>query len=384
MAPGFSVSPGRAVVVLGEGLPDTGGSGANQANLSLGLAARGYAVAFASRWPVPAGGARVTALRAAGVSVLAMPDNVSNAVRYATRAMAPMDRAKYHHRRAQVLDALLTRSVRRWARGHGPIVVHIFGRETTQSLAAVKALGFPIVFSELGQLMNLGMNEVDVRAQPLGVDRYTADSTKAAALLGEVEGVAVPFVPSVGGFSWKPTPAREVAEEFGMLSRLDEVKRVHIAVAAFGAFDRGRLTIYGEGPEVGRVRAAIADGQLGGRVRLGGVVGPADVACVLDGLDVLVLTSDDSEGTPVAALEAMSRARPVIATRAGGLPDLIEDGVTGLFFDGSPSDLSAKMEEITRPGVARQMGEAARAAWADRYSADIAINAFEAIYDSLA
>jgi glycosyltransferase involved in cell wall biosynthesis len=231
--------------------------------------------------------------------------------------------------------------------------------------------------------LNLGITEDDIRAQRLAVEGYTADSTKAAALLSEVEGVPVPFVPSLGGFAHKSSSARNVAEHFGTMSRLDPVKRVHIAVAAFQHFTDGSLTIYGDGSEMDVVRASIHELGLGDRVRLGGVVAPVDVPAALDDLDVLLLPSADSEGTPVAVLESMSRARSVIATRVGGLPDIIEDGISGLFFDGSPSQLSEKLKVVTQPGVARQLGDAARTAWTERFSPDRVVEQFEALYDSL-
>jgi glycosyltransferase involved in cell wall biosynthesis len=371
------------VVVVGEGLPDIGGSGANQADLAVRLAGRGHPVAFASRWPVPADGSRIQALRAAGVDLLVPDPRIFKAMALGARAASLGSLPRSHRVRAVLLDQHLKLAVRRWARGRRDVVVHVIGRETAQPLPALKQLGFPIVFSELGQLLNLGISEAEVRARPLRVAAYTADSSKAARLLSDVEGAPVPFVPSVGGFSDEPGPPRDVARHFGTISRLDPVKRVHVAVAAFAVFEAGRLTIYGDGSESGVVRRAIEECGVGDRVTLAGAVRPDTIAAALDDLDALLLPSADSEGTPVAVLEAMSRGRAVIATPVGGLVDILDDGVSGLFFDGSAEDLAAKLAAVTEPGVARKLGEAARAAWVERLSPDRVLDQFEAIYASL-
>ena len=54
-----------------------------------------------------------------------------------------------------------------------------------------------------------------------------------------------------------------------------------------------------------------------------------DVPDVLAALDVAV-SSSDFEGSPLSVMEYMEAARPVVATRVGGIPDLIDDGVQGL------------------------------------------------------
>lgn len=79
-------------------------------------------------------------------------------------------------------------------------------------------------------------------------------------------------------------------------------------------------------------------------------------------LDVLVLASL-SEGTPVAAIEAMASRCPVVATRVGGVPDLIEDGVTGLLVEsGDATGLAdAVITALQDPYLVGRLAEAARA-----------------------
>ncbi|MEO8159612.1 MAG: glycosyltransferase family 4 protein [Betaproteobacteria bacterium] len=60
------------------------------------------------------------------------------------------------------------------------------------------------------------------------------------------------------------------------------------------------------------------------------------------GLDLYVCASR-SEGTPNPFLEAAACGVPLVTTRVGNMPELVRDGENGLFFDGSPADLAAKI-----------------------------------------
>jgi glycosyltransferase involved in cell wall biosynthesis len=103
-----------------------------------------------------------------------------------------------------------------------------------------------------------------------------------------------------------------------------------------------RLTIAGDGP----LRASIEDQavKLGlsseAVVFLGSV---ADLAPVYQAADMFLLTSD-YEGTPNVLLEAMSCGLPVIATRVGGVPEVVEDGVSGYLIE--PSDEELLMQSV--------------------------------------
>ena len=76
---------------------------------------------------------------------------------------------------------------------------------------------------------------------------------------------------------------------------------------------------------------------------------------------IMVLPTKE-DNCPMAVLEAMAAGVPVAASRVGGIPDIIADGVTGLLFDpDNPRDMCAAIEKLLQdPGYAVQLGEAAR------------------------
>lgn len=100
--------------------------------------------------------------------------------------------------------------------------------------------------------------------------------------------------------------------------------------------------------------------------------------------DLLVVPSR-SEGLGSAAMLAMAQRRPVVASRTGGLPELIEDGVTGLLVP--PGDPAALADACARlladPALAAALGAAARARIEQRYTAAHMAAATAAAYNSL-
>jgi glycosyltransferase involved in cell wall biosynthesis len=101
---------------------------------------------------------------------------------------------------------------------------------------------------------------------------------------------------------------------------------------------------------------------------LAGELSIADVRARMSASAVFVLPSH-SEGQPISVLEAMACALPVIATRVGGIPETVRDGVDGIIVDpGNVGALSDAIERlVTRPQLRREMGAAARRRVQERY-----------------
>jgi glycosyltransferase involved in cell wall biosynthesis len=98
-------------------------------------------------------------------------------------------------------------------------------------------------------------------------------------------------------------------------------------------------------------------------------------------MDVVVLSSH-LEGLGTSLLDAMAMARPVVATRVGGIPEMVEDGLNGLLVP--PRDPSALADAlitlINRPDERKRMGQAGRARMLEKFSAEAMVAATEAVY----
>jgi glycosyltransferase involved in cell wall biosynthesis len=95
---------------------------------------------------------------------------------------------------------------------------------------------------------------------------------------------------------------------------------------------------------------ADVEASAGGRLVTSGPIPPAEVAAAMDEADVVVVPSMWAENAPLVVLEARGRQRPVLASRIGGLPELIEDGVDGRMFEaGDAGALAALLDD--REGI---------------------------------
>jgi glycosyltransferase involved in cell wall biosynthesis len=144
-----------------------------------------------------------------------------------------------------------------------------------------------------------------------------------------------------------------------------------------------RVLIVGEGPERPTLERRIAELDLSGVVRLLGH--RDDVPDVIRGFDVAV-SSSDFEGTPLSILEYMQAELPIVATRVGGIPDMIDDGVHGLLVEpGDPAGFADAVGRVlTEPDLAATLATAARARQQAEFDIDVTVEAVERLYGSLA
>jgi len=109
-----------------------------------------------------------------------------------------------------------------------------------------------------------------------------------------------------------------------------------------------------------------------------------DVAPYYAAFDALVLPSAN-EGTPVSAIEALASGKPVVATRVGGVPDVVRDGVDGFLVEpGDVEGLAQRLGELAAdPDLTRTMGEAGKTRVLERYSVARLIDDVDALYRRL-
>jgi glycosyltransferase involved in cell wall biosynthesis len=159
-------------------------------------------------------------------------------------------------------------------------------------------------------------------------------------------------------------------------SRLSEEKGIDAAIRASAA-SGVRLVIAGEGPEEGALRE-LASG-LGAPAEFVGRAGRADMEALLAGAGALVMPSRYHEFAPYSAIEAMAAGVPVVASRLGGLPELIEPARCV-----PPADAEAIARRLRAlwddPELRRSEGEALRARAAERHSEAAYVARLLAIY----
>jgi glycosyltransferase involved in cell wall biosynthesis len=162
------------------------------------------------------------------------------------------------------------------------------------------------------------------------------------------------------------------AKLVGAVGRLVPIKNLPLLLEAAALARQQEPDLHVVFIGIGELRA-----ELEARVRKLGMTGAvtfagwqADLPRVYADLDAVVISSDN-EGTPVTLIEAMAAGRPVIATRVGGVPDLIADGETGrLTPPGDKQALAAALLAVfTEPERTAQMAEAARRTVLERYQA---------------
>lgn len=160
------------------------------------------------------------------------------------------------------------------------------------------------------------------------------------------------------GVSMPEFPYRPGEREAGRIlavGRLEKIKGFHVLIDAcarlHAAGARFTCDIVGGGSEARDLQARIDACGLGGRVRLLGATPQEDVRRHLYHARVFALPSvptpdGDMEGIPVALMEAMAAGTPVVSTALAGIPELVEDGVSGLLV--APGDASALADALRR------------------------------------
>jgi glycosyltransferase involved in cell wall biosynthesis len=172
----------------------------------------------------------------------------------------------------------------------------------------------------------------------------------------------------------------------GWIGRMTSIKHLPDVLAAFARLREkrvdARLVLVGDGPdredveqrahELGIARFTLYLGYQ------------RDIAPYYALFDALLLPSGN-EGTPVVAIESLAAGTPVVATRVGGIPDVVSDGVDGLLAEpGDVEELAAALEKLAHDaGLRERMGLAGRERTLPRYRVERLVGDVDALYREL-
>ncbi|HEX5724561.1 MAG TPA: glycosyltransferase [Longimicrobiaceae bacterium] len=295
----------------------------------------------------------------------------------------------------------------RLARRGGFDLVHAFWPlpQGLLGLAAKRAAKVPLVSTFFGVELTWMERQWPFLAPLLrrivrGSDAVTAISTYTAERLQRqvpgVEPAVIPFGAAVDAPPVPPPYTYDGTRPFALVftGRLVERKGVHVLLEALAKLPPHRdvrLHVLGDGPERERLEALAGTLGLGERAVFHGFVPKEELQARLAGCDAFVLPAvvdakGDTEGLGVVLLEAMSYARPVLASEAGGIVDIVRDGRNGFLL--TPGDADALAGAVAAlmddPARARALGLQGREDVEAGFSWDAIADRLAGIYRGLA
>lgn len=176
-------------------------------------------------------------------------------------------------------------------------------------------------------------------------------------------------------FSWSRPRRHGAGEYFLYAGRLAAEKDVRTLLEAWRSI-RARLIVAGDGPEREALQAVAPPG-----VEFRGTVSADEVTELLRGARALMLPTRCNEGGPRSVIEAYSAGVPVIATSLGALPEMVEDGVSGLLVAPGRADAWVRaVDAMSDAEASTRLGEGAFDRWARLHSPDEGLAELERAY----
>jgi glycogen(starch) synthase len=169
------------------------------------------------------------------------------------------------------------------------------------------------------------------------------------------------------------------------LGRLVRIKGFDLAITALPRilekFPSVRLIIAGDGPERGSLERQARELGVEDAVDFLGWVAPSEVPALINTASILVLPSR-ADAFPLAGIQAAFMERPVVATRVGGIPELVVDGETGLLVEAENTAglADAILSLLDHPEKVDRLGEAARERSLKLFDIDRIADSYQNLY----
>jgi glycosyltransferase involved in cell wall biosynthesis len=186
-----------------------------------------------------------------------------------------------------------------------------------------------------------------------------------------------------------PKPLNFDAAKIFIVGRLIPEKAADVALRAFAmittVFPAARLVLAGDGPERSSLEKLAFGLGLTDSVEFVGLVPPAGIPALLNGATAVVIPSY-REGLPSVALEASLMGRPIIASRVGGLPEVVLDGKTGLLVPPGDHEALAKaiLFLLKNPRIATDYGAAGRQWVQKTFDFERYVSGYDELYGKIA
>ncbi len=187
----------------------------------------------------------------------------------------------------------------------------------------------------------------------------------------------------------EPAPLPYNPPRFLIMGRLVPEKGFDLALEAFAAllphFPAVRLTVAGDGSARTYLEALAQHLGIGHATDFMGWTAPDEIPTLINAVTAVVVPSRWEEPFGLVALEGAQMARPVIATRVGGLPEIVVDGETGMVVTAADSAAlaSAMRSVLESPGASARMGAAARQRAARYFSGARMVDEYESLFSNV-
>lgn len=292
---------------------------------------------------------------------------------------------------------LIVRRLREWA----PDVIHMHWLNVSSGMLHLTRRIGPFVLSVWGRdiiwdgpapesrrRMRLKRRILERAARVTATSRFLADRTRPFLSDGRAVQV-IPFGVDCSRFTPPATRARHARPVIGFLKHFAPKYGPDVLLEAAALLERTgvdfEVRMHGTRDAAPYQRRAESLG-ISHKVTFGGTVPHEEVPALLRTFDIYVMPSiHDSESFGVAALEASACGVPVLASRVGGVPEVVEDGLTGLLVP--PADPAALAEGLRRllgdPSLRDRMGTAGAAFVRRQYRWESCVERMEAVYADL-